>query len=419
MKKSALAMITGILLGITLIFGMFTILNGNPLSDEEIYSPNIVENENNVVDAAEVKEEKIQFTEDTGEFLKKPVFKPRGKKVETGEADETDKTKTEQTPAEVYQKNPYYIKVNRLANCVTIYTLDGEGNYTIPVKAMTCSVGTDGKTPLGISKISNKYAWRYLFGNSYGQYSVRFNGHILFHSVPYRTSSADTLKEGQFNLLGQPASLGCVRLCVADAKWIYDNCAKGTTVEVYDSQDPGPLGKPSMPQIDPNSPYKGWDPTDPNPSNPWLYGRVSITGIHNISVEKGKEVDLLQDISASDADGISIPVTVSGTVDFNTVGEYEICYSATGVLGETITQKAVVTVTSTQVPDNGEEEGTTGEPNAGDTAGEPNTGDTAGEPNAGDTTGEPTTEEISTEMTDAPSDVWAKLQKFWMQIWKI
>lgn len=38
--------------------------------------------------------------------------------------------------------------------------------------------------------------------------------------------------------------MGCVRLTVEDAKWIAENCPEGTTVEIYDGEDPGPLGKP-------------------------------------------------------------------------------------------------------------------------------------------------------------------------------
>ena len=43
--------------------------------------------------------------------------------------------------------NKYYVKVNNQANVVTIYTKDSEGNYTVPVKAMICSIGTS--TPTG------------------------------------------------------------------------------------------------------------------------------------------------------------------------------------------------------------------------------------------------------------------------------
>ena len=164
----------------------------------------------------------------------------------------------------------YYIKVNRLASCITVYGMDEEGDYTIPVKAMACSVGLNGRTPIAKTKITNKYIWRQLYGGVYGQYAVRFNGHVLFHSVPYTSMSKNTLKSAAYNKLGEAASMGCVRLCVADAKWIYDNCEIGTVVEVYESEDPGPLGEPEPIRIDLESPNRGWDPTDPDQNNPWL-----------------------------------------------------------------------------------------------------------------------------------------------------
>ena len=68
-----------------------------------------------------------------------------------------------------------------------------------------------------------------------------------------------------YNQLGTTASAGCVRLTVADAKWIYDNCEIGTLIEIYEEDDPGPLGKPEAIKLPEGS---GWDPTDPDPENP-------------------------------------------------------------------------------------------------------------------------------------------------------
>lgn len=164
---------------------------------------------------------------------------------------------------------PYLIKVNRKQNIVTVYVKNAYGEYTIPYKAMVCSVGFDDDTPLGTFQIYQRFKWLPLYGGVYGQYSVRFNGPILFHSVPYYTQDKGDLKYNEYNKLGNPASQGCVRLSVADAKWIYDNCANGTIVIVYDSDAAEPLTPPTPIRIDTNSPNRGWDPTDPDPDNPW------------------------------------------------------------------------------------------------------------------------------------------------------
>ncbi len=132
---------------------------------------------------------------------------------------------------------PYYIKVNNQANVVTVYKKDSNGAYTVPVKTMICSIGT--ATPeSGVYKISDKYTWRLLEGNVYGQYACRIVGSILFHSVPYKEKNKSTLEWWEYDKLGTAASLGCVRLTVIDAKWIYDNCIPGTKVEFYSSSTP-------------------------------------------------------------------------------------------------------------------------------------------------------------------------------------
>ena len=168
---------------------------------------------------------------------------------------------------------PYYLRVNRALNVVTVYTQDKKGEYTEPYKAFVCSCGADQGTPSGIYNTYDKYRWLTLYGPCYGQYATRFNGPILFHSVPYYTQDPSDLECDQFPLLGQAVSMGCVRLCVRDAKWIYDNCPMGTVVEIYDDyENPGPLGKPAAPAYDVGSENRGWDPTDPDPANPWLAG---------------------------------------------------------------------------------------------------------------------------------------------------
>jgi len=240
---------------------------------------------------------------------------------------------------------PYYIKVDRIANCVTVYGLDENEAYTVPVKYMICSVGSGQRTPKGVFKISDQYRWRALFSNTYGQYASRITGHILFHSVPYLTQSQDTLVPGTYNQLGENVSLGCVRLTCIDAKWIYDNCPPGTTVEIFDGPTTSVPEKPSALQIDPNSPYSGWDPTDPDPSNPWKTVPVTINGVVNLTVECGEEIDLLSHVSALDIDGKTpIAVTVQGTVDTMVSGTYTITYFAVGEIGTTASVEATVKV---------------------------------------------------------------------------
>ena len=179
------------------------------------------------------------------------------------EVKQTNKKKVVTTPK-------YYIKVNYKAQVVTIYKKDKKGKYTVPVKAMVCSTGTNTPTS-GVYKIPYKYNWLRMIGGVYTQYATQVVGDILFHSVPYlEKGNHASLEYWAYDKLGTKASLGCIRLTCIDAKWIYDNCEIGTQVEFYSSSNPGPLGKPTARKIS-NAPksVRGWDPTDPAKENPW------------------------------------------------------------------------------------------------------------------------------------------------------
>lgn len=171
------------------------------------------------------------------------------------------------------ERGEYYIKVNRLLNVVMVYTLDGNGEYTKLVKVFVCSTGKPGsETPLGKFKVSDRYETLFLVGNVWGHYTLRIDGAIFFHSVPYFTKGEpwDNLEYEEYNKLGNGASAGCVRLSAIDSKWIFDNIPSGTTVEIYDSESlPDGVTKPEAIKIDTKSENRGWDPTDPDERNPW------------------------------------------------------------------------------------------------------------------------------------------------------
>lgn len=132
---------------------------------------------------------------------------------------------------------------------------------------MVCSTGApDSKTPLMTGKVGIKMRWGYLYGDVWGQYCTQFKGDFLFHSVYYKSrNKKNTLVGKEYNKLGTSCSMGCVRLSVMDAKWIYENCSRGTKVTVYSSKYPGPLGKTKPQKV---SSKCGWDPTDPDKNNP-------------------------------------------------------------------------------------------------------------------------------------------------------
>ncbi len=157
---------------------------------------------------------------------------------------------------------PYQICVNRQCNTITIYALDGANGYIIPVIAFACSTGLPGmETPTGVYYTYAKNRWEELMGPTWGQYSARVVDGIYIHSVPTNIpNSHHGIAWSEYNKLGEAASHGCIRVNVRDAKWIYDHCAVGTQVKIYDSSDPGPFGKPKTVKMTPDM---DWDPTDP------------------------------------------------------------------------------------------------------------------------------------------------------------
>lgn len=244
-------------------------------------------------------------------------------------------------------KPAYLIMVNRAANCVTVYEKDAEGEFCVPVKAFVCSCGREGhETPLGTFQTSNYYTWRLMVDGSYGQYAVRFNKGIMFHSVPYYTKNAGNMEWEQFNLLGEPASLGCVRLTCADAKWIYDNCAAGTEVIVYDdAENPGPLGKPEEVKLTAENPMRQWDPTDTNSRNPWNQVRPTLYLTGAVGEEEvlmlpvgATQYDIYNAIGLMDATmGVynsgEYILNISGKYDLNQQGTYNISVLGVGAFG--------------------------------------------------------------------------------------
>lgn len=206
----------------------------------------------------------------------------------------------------------YLIKINKQQNCVTIYEKDSTGKYKA-IKAMVCSTGTATKT--GSYSLGEKLRWHTLDGPSYGQYCCRIYGAVLFHSVWYYTDGdPSTISCTEYNKLGTTASHGCVRLNVADAKWIYDNMPSGTPVEIYNSKDPGPLGKPVAIKI---PGYTSYDPTDIwSKGNVWADKKPSITVKKSKNIEYGESFNVMKGVKAKNTTGYDCTSLVKAKVYF-------------------------------------------------------------------------------------------------------
>lgn len=182
--------------------------------------------------------------------------------------------------------NKLYLEINRAAGCVTAYAYDSEKSaYIIPVKSFTVSVGRDvtstgtaaslnkdtSYTPLGSYSVSsNGVATKYTLKTMnepdgsvvYARWATHIVGNVYFHAIAVGSQSHYALSPSTYNRLGSPASAGCIRMTVADAKWIYDYASAGSEVNIIkgNSAKPGPLGKNPIIRVDYTINY---DPTDP------------------------------------------------------------------------------------------------------------------------------------------------------------
>ncbi len=212
---------------------------------------------------------------------------------ETTTAKETTTT-TEEETTEAVELHRFVINVNLAYNVIQIYERgellstgsdpkdpsDDEYNYT-PYIAFSCSPGIDGATPTGTFELGDRSAWCFMVGDVYTQYATRITDDgIMFHSIPYYTENPGDIETNEYNILGYDASSGCIRLNVRDAAWIFNNCEKGTQVNIfYDWSDYGPLNpEPTYTIPTDISQLSGWDPTDVYYSNnPWLSYNAYLT----------------------------------------------------------------------------------------------------------------------------------------------
>ncbi len=145
--------------------------------------------------------------------------------------DQKDKNITVKDPdvKKNQRSSRYRIDVSVAEQKVRIYENDAI------VKEWTVSTGKDGSTPLGRFTIQNRGEW--FFSEKYQQgamWWVSFKdwGVYLFHSVPMDRNR--NVLEEEAAKLGTPASHGCIRLEVDNAKWIYDNIPAGTPVYIHE-----------------------------------------------------------------------------------------------------------------------------------------------------------------------------------------
>lgn len=129
----------------------------------------------------------------------------------------------------------YKLVVDYHNQCVYAFSQNEYGYFTELERVMICTTGGNGNwTPEGTYDMGDDYARFGFFVNfnCYAQYWTQMSGSFYFHSLLYTSRNGSSYTMSSYNNLGRPGSHGCIRLLVPDARWIYENCAPGTTCVV-------------------------------------------------------------------------------------------------------------------------------------------------------------------------------------------
>lgn len=279
-------------------------------------------------------------------FVFKTVVSMNSDENMGGETQSSNEELTTQESSSEYvaANQKYLIKINKSKNFITVYTMDSSMEFTVVYDSFWCSVNSSVDT--GKTFISDKSVWYTIADNSYGHYASRLDAGVWIYSVPYYSKDYSKLNVSLYNNLGKTATAGTIYMEAGKAKWIYENCGKGTVVEIYeDSQEQIPSGLEELETLDANAYH---DPSD----RPQSIEGVCPTPIHFMNVVKdrvvevGSSVDLLEGASAFDIYGKDITsyIKVEGTVDTSKEGVYPLTYTITDNYGGSLSYYREVTV---------------------------------------------------------------------------
>ena len=175
---------------------------------------------------------------------------------------------------------PYFFEVDIANQVVKVWKYSpATGGYTDLDRAFLCATGTTAyPSPLGTFTLSGRKSAHAEFpnwGGGQARWWTKITEEIAFHSVLYSDSGNDaTLKVSSLTGLGKRGSHGCIRLTVADAKWIYDRVEAGMQVWIHDDAaadpelryaiQPGELNRRTMmPEVTPAPPVYTYDGANP------------------------------------------------------------------------------------------------------------------------------------------------------------
>lgn len=239
----------------------------------------------------------------------------------------------------------YRIRINIEQNYMNIY----RNQETMPAYTIPCSYNLNIIAAGQFYIINTKEEWRGLATGEYGRYASGLSDTLCITTSPYSQISADSLVTNKYNGIGESESDGNIWVNCKSAKWIYDHCGVGTTVEIYaDSNEKvsSSLSKPEIIKIPQDSENAAWDPSDEDISNPWNSCAPKIVGTKNLYTTQGQELDIMKAITGYDTCGNDVTerILVMGDYDFSKAGTYEVSYYLEDALGAQISESVTLTV---------------------------------------------------------------------------
>ena len=141
-------------------------------------------------------------------------------------------------PALAEYNLPHYIVVDLTNQIVTVYnTKDGS-----IARQMLCSAGQNDATPTGTwympakERSDERSEWYYMGShNVWVKYATRIYYAYFFHPLTFNRKDDSTMNAKAAEMFGVPASHGCIRLRVEDARYIAEQCLHGTRVDIIKS----------------------------------------------------------------------------------------------------------------------------------------------------------------------------------------
>lgn len=118
-----------------------------------------------------------------------------------------------------------------------VYSMDSAGAYTVPVRYMLCSVGSELRAgTYSLGKGRERFS-AYESDGLYRQYWTQIYDNAYITSVKYSRKEASGYLDDSYNGLGAPCEGNAIILTVPDAKWIWYNVAPNTQLVVREGAD--------------------------------------------------------------------------------------------------------------------------------------------------------------------------------------